>query len=116
MVCFSSQHHVSGCKHNVLKSLDDGRFGLRVILLAFGSVFHRSEESEELNSENLFVQLHHLRCKTVSRDHVVKKNRHISQHYLLITIKIDVSGGRTASYAAITKNVAIKDLNLIFKG
>lgn len=44
MVCFSSQHHVSGGKHNVLKSLDDGRFGLRVILLAFGSAFHRSEE------------------------------------------------------------------------
>lgn len=47
MVCFSSQHHVSGGKHNVLKSLDDGRFGQRVILLAFGSAFHRSEESEE---------------------------------------------------------------------
>lgn len=28
---------------------------------------------------------------------------------------IDVTGGRTASYAAITKNVAVKDLNLIFK-
>lgn len=33
----------------------------------------------------------------------------------LITIIIDVTGGRTASYAAITKNVAVKDLNLIFK-
>lgn len=33
----------------------------------------------------------------------------------LITIIIDVTGGRTASYAAITKNVAVKDLNLILK-
>lgn len=33
----------------------------------------------------------------------------------LITIIIDVTGGRTASYAAIPKNVAVKDLNLIFK-
>lgn len=43
-----------------------------------------------------------------SRDHVVKKNKHISQHYSLITIIIEVSEGRTASYAAITKNVAVK--------